>query len=147
MALPPFLLALGWFGVFGRQGLLGSEATSALLFGSAGVAAILSLAFTPVVTSLVAVALLGVDPAQEEAARIMARPLRVVTRILLPAVRPALVLAAILVFTLTLSELDAVLIVEGGMTGGGGMTRATSHRASFDAALSRFVSTRHQRFD
>jgi iron(III) transport system permease protein len=111
MALPPFLLALGWFRVFGRQGALGGELSSTLLFGSPGVIGTLTLAFTPVVTSLVAVALLGVDASQEEAGRVMGRPLRVVSRILVPAVKPAIVLAALLVFTLTLSELGVPMFL------------------------------------
>jgi iron(III) transport system permease protein len=111
MTLPPFLLALGWFRVFGRQGALGGEATSGLLFGPVGVVMVLALGFTPLVTSLVAVALMGVDASQEEAGRVMARPMRVVTRILLPAVKPAIALAAVLVFTLTLSELGVPMFL------------------------------------
>src|SRR5439155_359718 len=52
MFLPPFLLALGWFHLLGRRGLLGTEATSRLLFSFAGVVLVLALAFTPVGMSL-----------------------------------------------------------------------------------------------
>ncbi len=105
MFLPPFLLALGWFQLLGREGLLGSEATTRLLFSEVGLVVVLALAFSPVVTSLVALALLGMDASLEEAARLAARPWRVATRILLPAARPALALAAIVVFALSVSEL------------------------------------------
>jgi iron(III) transport system permease protein len=66
---------------------------------------VLWLTFTPVCTSLVALSLLGVDASLEDAARLVASPLRVATRILIPAARPAIVLSAILVFALAISEL------------------------------------------
>lgn len=109
--LPPFLLALGWFHLFGVSGLLGSEATSKLLFSDAGVVFVLVLAFTPIVTSLVALGVQGVDPSLEEAARVVAGPARVATRILLPAAAPAIVLAAIVVFTLAFSELGVPMFL------------------------------------
>jgi len=109
--LPPFLLALGWFHVFGVSGLLGSAATSAALFSPAGVVLVLGLAFAPIVTALVALGLMSVDPSLEEAARVVARPFRVVTRILLPAAAPAWALAAIVVFTLAFSELGVPIFL------------------------------------
>ncbi|HJZ88805.1 MAG TPA: hypothetical protein VKN99_26720 [Polyangia bacterium] len=105
MFVPPFLLALGWFHWFGRQGLLGSETSSRALFSAGGLIAILVATFTPIVTSLAALALSAIDPALEEAARVVARPWRVATRISLGAIRPALALAALIVFALSLSEL------------------------------------------
>ncbi|HSB60220.1 MAG TPA: hypothetical protein VLI67_00780, partial [Vicinamibacteria bacterium] len=109
--LPPFLLALGWFHVFGARGLLGSEATSRALFGEAGTVAVLTFAFAPIATALTALGLQGIDPGLEEAARVVARPGRVVARILLPAAAPALALAAIVVFTLAFSELGVPMFL------------------------------------
>ncbi len=111
MFLPPFLLALGWFQLFGRAGPLGGETTAQLLFSEFGLIAILVLTFSPVVSSMVALALLGMDASLEEAARAIARPWSVATRILLPAARPALVLAALVVFTLTVSELGVPMFL------------------------------------
>ncbi|MBI5477851.1 MAG: ABC transporter permease subunit, partial [Deltaproteobacteria bacterium] len=111
LALPPFLLALGWFYLLGRNGLCGTPLTARLLFGSGGAVAVMGLAFTPVVTSLVALGVLGVDASLEEAARVVASPWRVATRILLPAARPSLVLAAIVVFALALSELGVPMFL------------------------------------
>jgi iron(III) transport system permease protein len=105
MFLPPFVLALGWFHLLGRTGLLGTDATARVFFGGAGVFWVLFLAFTPVCTSLVALSLLGFDASLEEAARLVATPPRVASRILLPAARPAIVLSAIVVFALSISEL------------------------------------------
>lgn len=111
MFLTPFLLALGWFHIFGRQGMLGSEESARLLFGEAGVVAVLSLSFTPIVTALTALGVAGVDASIEEAARVVARPARVVTHILLPPAWPALALAAMTVFALSLSELGVPMFL------------------------------------
>lgn len=111
MFLPPFLLALGWFHLFGANGLLGSEATSKALFSGAGLFLILALTFAPVVTVLVALGLQAVDPSLEEAARVVARPRRVIARILLPSAAPSCVLAAIIVFTLSFSELGVPMFL------------------------------------
>jgi iron(III) transport system permease protein len=111
MFLPPFVLVLGWFHLIGRQGFLGNETTASVLFGPVGMIVALSLAFAPVFTSLVALAIMGIDASLEEAARLVASPWRVVTRILLPAARPALVLSAIIVFALSLSELGVPMFL------------------------------------
>ena len=111
MFLPPFLPALGWFQVFGREGFLGSETSARLLFSELGVILVLAGCFAPVVTALTALAVAALDPALEEAARVVASPLRVVTRILVPAAWPAIALAALVVFTLALSELGVPMFL------------------------------------
>jgi iron(III) transport system permease protein len=85
--------------------------TARLLFTEVGLVVVLALTFSPVVTSMVALALLGMDASLEEAARVAARPWRVATRILLPAARPALALAAIVVFALAVSELGVPMFL------------------------------------
>ena len=109
--LPPFLLALGWFQILGAHGLAGSGRTSGFLFSEAGVVFVLAVTLTPIVTSLVAMGLQAVDPSLEEAARVAARPLRVVARILLPAIAPAIALAGLSVFSLSLSELGVPMFL------------------------------------
>ncbi|HZZ84925.1 MAG TPA: ABC transporter permease subunit [Anaeromyxobacteraceae bacterium] len=103
--LPPFLLALGWFHLLGRGGLLGSEVTARALFSPAGAVLILALGLTPIVTALVAIALQAVDPSLEEAALLAGGPWRTATRILVPLVRPAVALGALVVFALAFSEM------------------------------------------
>ncbi len=109
--LPPFLVALGWFHLFGRQGPLGSVATSGYLFSRTGAIAILGLVFSPVVTGLTLIGLRGIDPSLEEAARAVARPRRVVMGILIPLARPAISLAALVVFTLSISEVGVPMFL------------------------------------
>ncbi len=103
--LPPFLLALGWLHIFGQQGILGSVATSRMLFGPVGVTLTLGLAFAPIMTALTALGLQGIDPSLEEAARTVSPPRRVMTRILLPLALPSIALATLAVFSLALSEI------------------------------------------
>jgi len=111
MFLPPFLLALGWFHIFGTTGFWGNEVTSRLLFSPLGSIGVQTIAFTPIVTSLVALALQRIDPSLEEAARTVASPLRVATRILLPITWPAAGLAGLVVFALSLSELGVPMFL------------------------------------
>ena len=113
--LPPFLLALGWFHVFGRTGVLGNAGTAAALFSPIGAAIVLALALAPVVTLLVAVALQAVDPSLEEAALIAGGPWRTATRILLPLSRPAVALGALVVFSLVFSELGVPMFLRVGV--------------------------------
>lgn len=109
--LPPFLLALGWFHLLGREGVVGSASTSSLLFGPAGLVLVLTSAFAPVVSMLTALGLQGIDPSLEEAARIASRPLRVVTHILVPLAWRSIALSAILVFALALSEIGVPMFL------------------------------------
>ncbi|WP_242342900.1 ABC transporter permease [Anaeromyxobacter terrae] len=109
--VPPFLLALGWFHVFGRGGLAASTLGARLLFSWPGAVAVLALALTPVVTSLVAVGLQAIDPSLEEAALLVAGPRRTAAGILLPLVRPATALAALVVFSLAFSELGVPMFL------------------------------------
>lgn len=111
MFLPPYLLALGWFYLFGRSGSFGSEAGSGILFSPLGAIAVMSLAFTPVATVLGYLGLHGVDPALEEAARLTARPRTVLRRITIPAIWPVLALAAAVIFTLAFSELGVPMFL------------------------------------
>lgn len=103
--VPPFLLALGWFYLFGHQGFVGNERTAAALFSPFGAVAVLSLNFAPIVTMFVVIGMQGIDQTLEEAARLVAPPWRVVTRILVPLTWPAVATAALVVFALAFSEL------------------------------------------
>ena len=93
--LPPFLLALGWFYLPHPDAL----------FTSAGAIGVETIAFTPIVTALVALAVQAIDPSMEEAGRLSAPPWKVAVRIVLPVAWPAAALGALLVFALSLSEL------------------------------------------
>lgn len=107
----PYLLALGWFHVVGREGLLGSERGASLFFGELGAVAVLTLALAPLATALTALGAWGMDASLEEAARAVASPSRVLGRIVLPAATPAIALAALLIFVLALSEVGVPMFL------------------------------------
>jgi iron(III) transport system permease protein len=109
--LPPFFSALGWFHVFGAGGWLGSAGTASLLFGPVGAVGVLVATFTPIVTALTALGILSLDPALEEAGRIVAPPARVLARLLVPAARPQISLSALIVFALALAELGVPMFL------------------------------------
>jgi iron(III) transport system permease protein len=111
MILPPFLPALGWFHLFGSHGFIGGEASARFLFDEVGLAFVLLATFVPIVSSLTAVGVMGVDASLEEAARSVAGPWRVATRILVPAAAPAIALAAVIVFALAFSELGVPMFL------------------------------------
>jgi len=109
--LPPYILALGWFTVLGRQGvaatLLGPYVgivTSGSFFGFEGAVLVLTVAYMPIVLHLVKVGLASIDPAIEEAACIRFRWPRVIWRIHLPLIAPAIILGMLLTFMLVIGE-------------------------------------------
>ncbi|MBI3893607.1 MAG: iron ABC transporter permease, partial [Candidatus Wallbacteria bacterium] len=115
MFLPPFAMALGWFHILGRNGAFGSESTSRFFFGESGLLLVLGATFTPIASTMVALGVRGIDPALEEAARLVAPPgawkWPLATRIVLPLARPAIALAALVVFTLSFSELGVPMFL------------------------------------
>jgi iron(III) transport system permease protein len=116
--LPPYLLALAWFYVLGKQGLLASilgagvgEVGSAWLFSLAGTVFVLTLAFYPVTMVLVATFVKAIDPAAEDAARLLLPWRTVLAKIDLPLIAPGVVLGALFTFILSISELGVPLFL------------------------------------
>src|SRR5262249_52170025 len=99
--LPPFLLALGWFYLPHPDAL----------FSPAGAIVVETVAFTPIVTALVALGMQSIDPSLEEAGRLSAPPWKVAIRILLPITWPAIALGALLVFALSMAELGVPMFL------------------------------------
>ena len=99
LLLPPYMLALGWFEVVGRQGIWGE-----LLFGFWGVFWVLFTIYLPIPLLLTALFLRQIDPRLEEAALLMTGWSGVLRFITLPLIFPALVLSFLLVFILTFGE-------------------------------------------
>jgi iron(III) transport system permease protein len=109
--LPPYVLALGWFTILGRQGLImallgpsAGSATSDAFFGVSGSVLVLTVAYTPIVLHVVRLGLRSIDPATEEAARLRFSWSRVVWRIDLPLIAPAIALGMLLTFILVIGE-------------------------------------------
>jgi iron(III) transport system permease protein len=109
--LPPFLPALGWFHIFGRQGLLGGDLTSRVLFSEVGAIGVMTSCFAPIVTALTGLGISGVDGSLEEAGCISLGRFRTAALVLVPCAAPVISLAALVVFALAFSELGVPLFL------------------------------------
>jgi iron(III) transport system permease protein len=93
--LPPYTVALAWTYAGGSDGLTGSLPAAGML---------LALVYYPVVMLATEAALRQMDTRLEEAGIIAAAPGRVLARITIPLVGPAIGGAALVVFVLAISE-------------------------------------------
>jgi iron(III) transport system permease protein len=109
--LPPFLPALGWFHTFGRQGLLGGDLSTKVLFSDVGAIGVMTSCFAPIVSALTALGISGVDGSLEEAARLSVGRFRTAALVLVPCAAPAISLAALIVFALSFSELGVPMFL------------------------------------
>ncbi len=111
LVIPPYILAVLWFYLLGRQGLIVhmfgprvAAHAAGWLFGLPGCVLVLSSVMLPVVMLLVIVLLKTVNPRLEEAGRAVAGWWRVLRYITIPLISPGIFLAAILVFLLSFGE-------------------------------------------
>lgn len=111
LCLPPYVTALAWTRVLGREGLVATlfgpgagALCSRWLYGEAGVVLTLAVALGPVVTLLTAAFLRGVDPARVEAGRLCRGSARTTWGIELPLALPGIGAGALLVFVQAASE-------------------------------------------
>ena len=111
LVIPPYITAVSWVDMLSPHGLASnsfSEATSrklsGLLFGFPGCVLVLASTFMPAVMLATMTFTRTINPRLEEAARLSARPLRVLRGIVVPLIRPGVLLAATLVFLLSLGE-------------------------------------------
>jgi iron(III) transport system permease protein len=106
--LPPYVIALAWALTVGPAGplaaLVSPERLSQWTYSTAGASLALAASLFPVVAFGVEAALTGVNARAEEAGRMVATPVRVLTRITLPLVAPAVAATGLLVFALALTE-------------------------------------------
>ena len=112
LLLPPYVTAVSWFDLLGRQGLLSrvwgegfAQWTSSQLFGLPGCLLVLVPTFLPIPLLLTMAYLHGADRRLEEAGILVASWGTVLRRITLPVIFPGITLGATLVFLLTLGEL------------------------------------------
>ena len=111
LLLPPYVTAISWFDLLGREGLFARVAgqaaarvTSDWLFGLPGCVLVLFSTFLPIVMLLTMTYLRTVNPRLEEAAKLVARWPAVLKGITIPLILPGVFLAAMLVFLLALGE-------------------------------------------
>lgn len=109
LVVPTYVAAVALKDAFGPRGLLFAVPG---IVGFFGAASSLTLSTFPYVLLLVRAALAGGDPALEEAARSLGDSRRrVLWRVVLPQLRPALAAGSLLVFLYVLSDFGAVTIL------------------------------------
>ncbi len=89
-----------------------------IAFAAPGVLVALLFVTLPLVVRTVEPVLLELDPAEEDAARVLgAGAWTTFRRVVLPAIRPAIAAGALLTFARALGEFGAVVIISGNITG------------------------------
>lgn len=137
LVIPSFVAALALLGAFAPRGLV-QQALQPLgverlpeIYGFWGALMALTLSTYPYVFLIVAAALRAADPSVEEAARsVGAGTLKVLTRVTLPSLRPALAAAATIVALYVLSDFGAVSLM-------GYSTLTTSIYVRYESLLDR----------
>jgi len=99
LLIPPYILALGWYELLGREGYWGE-----LLFGFWGTFWVLFCIYLPIPMLLTILFLKQINPRFEEAARLMTGWYGVLRSITLPLIFPAVLLSFLLIFILTFGE-------------------------------------------
>ena len=118
LLIPPYILAVCWFNLLAKNGMLAQviptqilESLSGLLFGLPGCLWVLVSAFTPVVMILTLVYLRAVNPRIEEAGRLVAGWPAILRYVTLPVILPGILFGAMLVFLLALGEVGVPMFL------------------------------------
>ncbi|MCW2939713.1 MAG: afuB [Actinomycetia bacterium] len=115
--LPPLGVILGWNALYGPGGYATNFITRTLhiplnLTSVIGMSALGTVVAMPVAFLICQASLANVESSLEDAARsVGARPLRVLSRVIVPMMRPALLNSALLIFTLCIESLGIALIL------------------------------------
>jgi len=111
LLIPPYIIAVSWFDLMGREGLLthlfGASVTSAtahFLFGLPGCVFVLFSIFLPIPMLLTMVFLRTINPRLEEAGRLVSGWRGVTKGITIPLILPGVLVSAMLVFLLSFGE-------------------------------------------
>lgn len=122
LVLPPVVAGVALFSAYGRRGLLGSPLADwfgvHLPYSTAGVVLAQTFVAMPFLVLTVEAALRGLDRGVEEAARTLgAGSWYSFRRVMLPAIRPALIAGAVLAWARALGEFGATITFAGNLPG------------------------------
>jgi sulfate transport system permease protein len=120
-AIPTLVTGVMLVALYGPNSPVGgflAERGLEVIFAQAGILLALLFVTLPLVVRTVQPVLLELDPAEEEAARVLgAGRWTTFRRVMLPALRPAIAAGALLAFSRALGEFGAIIIVSGNITG------------------------------
>jgi iron(III) transport system permease protein len=111
LLIPAYIIAVSWFDLLGREGLLShlfgesvTSSTAHFLFGLPGCVLVLFSIFLPIPMLLTMIFLRTINPRLEEAGRVVSNWRGVIKGITIPLILPAVLLSAMLVFLLSFGE-------------------------------------------
>ena len=111
LLIPPYIIAVSWFDLLGREGLLvhllgvsATRETARFLFGLPGCVTVLFSIFLPIPMLLTMIFLRTINPGLEEAGRLVSGWRGVMKGITIPLILPGVLLSAMLVFLLSFGE-------------------------------------------
>jgi len=111
LLIPPYIIAVSWFDLLGRGGLLANlfghsitGTTAGLIFGLPGCVAVFFSIFLPIPMLLTMIFLRTINPRLEEAGRLVADWRGVLKGITVPLIMPSILLSSMLVFLLSFGE-------------------------------------------
>jgi len=111
LLIPPYIIAVSWFDLLGREGLLAhlfgasvTMATARFLFGLPGCVFVLFSIFLPIPMLFTMIFLRTINPRLEEAGRLVSGWGGVMKGITIPLILPGVLLSAMLVFLLSFGE-------------------------------------------
>jgi iron(III) transport system permease protein len=107
MLLPPYVVALSWIYVWTSrfpEAVVDRDVVSSWIYSLPAAIIVLSLVFYPLSMLASELGLRRIDGRLEEAALVVASPLRVLRRITLPLAAPGIAAAALVIFVLAVSE-------------------------------------------
>lgn len=118
LLLPPYILAVCWFNLLARDGILSQvlparsmEILAGWLFGLPGCVWVLVSALLPAPMILTVVYLRAVNPRLEEAGRMIADWAATLRYVTLPTILPGILFGAIVVFLLALGEIGVPMFL------------------------------------
>ncbi len=118
LLIPPYIVAVSWFYIFGKNGFLSKlfgskigEITSSFYFGLGGVVFVLFSVFLPVVIILTMAYLKVINPRLEEAGKLVSNWRLVLKDITIPLIFSGIFLGSMLVFILSFGELGVPLFL------------------------------------
>lgn len=122
LVLPPVVAGVALFSAYGRRGVLGDPLSGwfgvRLPYSTAGVIIAQTFVAMPFLVLTVEAALRGLDRGSEEAARTLgASSWYTMRRVVLPAIRPALVAGTVLAWARALGEFGATVTFAGNLPG------------------------------
>ncbi|HSH67269.1 MAG TPA: iron ABC transporter permease [Bacteroidia bacterium] len=114
--IPPYISALSWGSVLGRNGLMNSlfnvgEFTNSIYNSLFGASFILGISFLPITILFISDSLSSLEKEIEEAALMEASRGKIFFKLTLPLLKPSILSSSILIFILTISEFGVPMLL------------------------------------